>query len=100
MARTFQSVRLLQHDRPRERHGRSAQPDQVGHLRRTLQGTGHTEERRSEKAPQALAFFDDRSPPPGSLASDLAYADRRRLEIARAMATEPKLLLSTNPPPG
>jgi branched-chain amino acid transport system ATP-binding protein len=64
-------------------------------------GTRKEEERIREKALEMLAFFGDSLvPSQDMLASELSYADRRRLEIARAMATEPKLLLLDEPTAG
>jgi len=60
------------------------------------------EQRIREKAKEALSFFGSRlvgyrfDQP----AMSLSYANRRRLEIARAMATEPKLLLLDEPTAG
>ncbi|MCB0036509.1 MAG: ABC transporter ATP-binding protein, partial [Anaerolineales bacterium] len=60
------------------------------------------EKRIRELAEEKLAFFGERlkgyryDQP----AYSLSYANRRRLEIARAMATEPKLLLLDEPAAG
>ena len=65
-------------------------------------GFRQEEERIRQMAEQKLAFFGERlvgyrfDQP----AYSLSYANRRRLEIARAMMTEPKLLLLDEPAAG
>lgn len=56
----------------------------------------------TERARQCLKFFGERFPARmhGELAAGLSYADRRRLEIARGMATNPRLLLLDEPTAG
>jgi ABC-type branched-subunit amino acid transport system ATPase component len=104
IARTFQAVRLFANMTVIENA-------MVGQHTRTKSGvfgailnsrrTKAEERRIVEDAIDALAFFGDRlTPRLNQLASELAYADRRRLEIARAMATEPKLLLLDEPAAG
>ena len=92
MARTFQSVRLFNAMTVLENA-------MVGQHTRTKAGVWGAlvrskrvkaeEDHIRDRAREALAFFGDRlSGREDALASDLAYADRRRLEIARAMATD------------
>ncbi len=60
------------------------------------------ERRRSiERGRELLAFFGDRlSARAEDPAATLSYANRRRLEISRALATQPKLLLLDEPAAG
>ncbi len=102
IARTFQNIRLF---------GGFSVLDNVrlacqlrgrhGLLRTILRTPGYyaQEERFYDKAMKLLALFDleNRADEP---ASSLAYGHQRRLEIARALATDPKVLLLDEPAAG
>jgi len=105
IARTFQNVRLFPEMSVREnvmvaRHCRT----RSGMLQAIFRTPSFRREEREtqQRAEQALAFFGSRltgwrfdTP-----ARSLSYANRRRLEIARAMAADPKLLLLDEPTAG
>ena len=105
IARTFQTIRLFLNMSVRENvmaamYGRTkAWPIQS--VLRTP-GARREERRMHERAEELLGFFGTRitgyrlDQP----AYSLSYANRRRLEIARAMATEPRILLLDEPAAG
>jgi branched-chain amino acid transport system ATP-binding protein len=107
IARTFQTVHLFPNMTVLEnamvgQHSRTRAGVLGAVLMPILPAVRREEERIREKARDALSFFGNRlvgyrfDQP----ASVLSYANRRRLEIARAMATEPKLLLLDEPTAG
>ncbi|MBC8248856.1 MAG: ABC transporter ATP-binding protein [Anaerolineales bacterium] len=105
IARTFQTLRIFVNMTVLEnvmvaQHSRS----RAGVLETILRlpGFRREEEHIRQKAVEALSFFGTRLVGYrfDQLAYSLSYANRRRLEIARAMAAEPKLLLLDEPTAG
>jgi branched-chain amino acid transport system permease protein len=102
VARTFQSIRLF-------RQLTALENVLVGqHCRLTAGVLGSVfrppavigeEARGRERARELLAFVGLGSKE-GDIAGNLAYGDQRRLEIGRALATEPRLLLLDEPSAG
>jgi branched-chain amino acid transport system ATP-binding protein len=102
VARTFQNIRLFANMTARENV-------MVGRHVRTRAGvigavTRHRGARREETAirrrAEELLHYVGIADRADDLARHLAYGDQRRLEIARALATEPKLLALDEPAAG
>jgi branched-chain amino acid transport system ATP-binding protein len=105
IARTFQTLRLFLNMTVKENvmaaeYGHT----KVGVLRSMVRSPrARREEKEIQKlAEEKLSFFGDRLMGYrwDQYAYSLSYANRRRLEIARAMATEPRLLLLDEPAAG
>ena len=103
LARTFQNIRLFgtmsalenvmvgQHARMKTGlFGSIFRPPHVGKEERAVR----------EKAAEMLSYVGLRAALHDQLATNLAYGDQRRVEIARALASEPKLLLLDEPTAG
>jgi branched-chain amino acid transport system ATP-binding protein len=105
IARTFQTLRLFLNMTVKEnvmasQYGRT-RANVVQSILRTP-GARREEREIQRVADEKLDFFGQRLAGyrRGQPAYSLSYANRRRLEIARAMATEPKLLLLDEPAAG
>ena len=104
MARTFQNIRLFPNLTVLENvmvgmHAR-LQTGTVGALLR-LPGTTREEAAARQHAMDILSLFGNRLLPRADhLVASLSYANRRRAEIARALASNPKLLLLDEPTAG
>ena len=102
IARTFQNIRLFKDQSVLDNvkiglHNHHSYSTIAGILR--LPKYRKVEKEMNEKAMALLKVFnlDDKA---DYLASNLPYGDQRKLEIARALATEPKLLLLDEPAAG
>jgi branched-chain amino acid transport system ATP-binding protein len=102
IARTFQNIRLFPNMTVLEnvqvgRHSRMKE----GMLSAILRGPGYRRaETESRDHAQELLDFVGLSRVAGGLARNLPYGDQRRLEIARALASDPGLLLLDEPTAG
>jgi len=104
IGRTFQNIRLFQNMTAIENvlvgmHSR-LKGGIMGSITRFPGSPVDREEKESrERALELLAFCDLRRRE-GLIAKELSYGDQRRLEVARALATVPKLLLLDEPTAG
>ena len=102
IARTFQNIRLFGESTALENVMTAADVHNKVGVVGSIFGTPRSrrEEARSKEKALELLEFIGISKRAGQLAKNLPYGDQRRLEIARALATEPGLVLLDEPAAG
>ena len=102
LARTFQNIRLFGESTALENVMTAADVHNKVGVVGSIFGTPRSrrEEEASKKRALELLDFIGISKRAGQLAKNLPYGDQRRLEIARALATNPGLLLLDEPAAG
>jgi len=102
ICRTFQNIRLFQEMTVQENVATAMEVCMPLRLWQNLARTARIKREEADVEKRALALLEfvglkDRA---GQLANSLPYGAQRRLEIARALATDPKLLLLDEPAAG
>lgn len=102
IARTFQNIRLFGESTALENVMTAADVHNKVGVIGSIFGTPRSrrEEEKSKQRAMELLEFIGISKRAGQLAKNLPYGDQRRLEIARALATNPGLLLLDEPAAG